>query len=264
MEQNGQNYQPTTKLGKIREIFTDHPSMLIVVFILIVILIILIVVSFKTIWRTNPYGREIEIENIDSVENLSTDEHDRITAELYTVVDDNTDDAVDLEKVKVKIREGSMEKVNTYRSKTYGRTFIVDIEELRQSYMVSLEWPATDDKTVTPSGGYPTAVTCLMDPEEIIYPEFECKDFITETLGTGLPLVRYLPIDTEDYGLYAVANSAEKPVIQADILIHSFQTPYTEKDQKAEEVKAKIIEKIKSLGANPDDYEIRYEVEYGD
>lgn len=242
-----------------------NPVMLGILIIVVVIFIVLIVVSIVSmIPRHNPYGEEIEIENISDVGGLPQDEQDRTTAELYNMVKRNSSEDTNLEGVKARIREGTIENVQTYRMQYYGRTFVVDLDGLQQSYVVSIEWPANKEAAEVGGTGYPVTVTCLTDPANMVYENFDCHDFITDTIGSDALLLRFLPKFDDNYVLSVEDATAEKPKILANITIHSFETPYSKKDAKAEEIKQQIDEYIRSVNANPEDYEINYKVEYGD
>ena len=129
-------------------------------------------------------------------------------------------------------------------------------------YVATLEWTSSRNKSAL--SGYPVALTCPTLVSENFYPETPCSDFVSENLGSSLPLLRYLPYRTNDFLLTPIDPSLEKPKIEATLLVHSWQTPYEDLDKKVAELKQEIETYIKSTGSNPDDYEIIYKTEYGD
>ena len=251
------NTPPLSKLGNA---IPAHPIATISVVIFLIIFGILAYISSKTIFHQNPYGEGMNISGLSSVQNLPEDEQDHITAELLKTVKGNLPEGVELPKDGAKLRSGSISYYNNMSN--LASSFIVDIESARQSYVITVEWQKKAD--VAKSSGYPVTVTCLTDTEKIIYPEFKCKDFVTEAVGSDLILIRYLPKRAGDYALFATDPSAEKPKITATIFIHSYETAYADKDKKAEQVKSQIAEFVQSVGGKMEDYVFEYKIEYGD
>lgn len=79
---------------------------------------------------------------------------------------------------------------NTYSSSTnvHSGRFIVDLNNIRQSYAVSYDW--SDDENNPNASGYPVVVACLSSDDSVIYKDFECK---SGTAATNLPLEYELP-----------------------------------------------------------------------
>lgn len=241
----------------------NNPIIAIAFAIIVGVIIILVIASINFAPHKNPYGDEIQMDDLSLAGNVPQDDQDKMKAELYKVVQQNVPEGTDLSKIKAKVREKSVEYLPGTSVTKHNEQFIVDLDDIEQSYVVSVEWD-TDDNSNDIESGYPVSITCLTDPDDLIYQSFECRDFVTESWGTTSVLARYLPRYTEDYSLVMTDMEAEKPKLSAIILVHSFETPFSEKEQKADEVKNEILDYIKSLNENPDDYDIEYSIEYGD
>ena len=250
----------TAPFSKFGNKISEHPIATISIIAFLILFGMLAYISLKTIFHQNPYGEGMSISGLSSVRNLPEDEQDRIAAELLKTVKENLPEGAELPKDSAKLRSGSISYYNN--TSNLASSFIVDIESVRQSYVVTVEWQKKADEAK--ASGYPVTVTCLTDTEKIIYPEFKCKDFVTEAVGSDLILIRYLPKRADDYALFANDPSAEKPKITATIFIHSYETAYADKDKKAEQVKSHITEYVQSIGGDMDDYIFEYKIEYGD
>lgn len=108
--------------------------------IVVVAFIILLVITLVNMFRTNPYGKEIRIDNIDKYySEMAQSEKDMIFNSLYNAVLANyEDDQESIPKNGALVRDGTVEKGNSDTTK-YG-DFVVDIEKIRQSYTIHFEW----------------------------------------------------------------------------------------------------------------------------
>lgn len=130
---------------------------LVVVIILISILVVLL--------RKNPYGEQIKIDNFGMV-NISQDGKDLVMYQLYNIVLNNVEEGVEIPQSGAIIREQS------YQSEDNGRVgrFLVDIEEIRESYLV--QYDLSDE-----GGGYPILILCPEEKDRI-YKEQKCQNLI--------------------------------------------------------------------------------------
>ena len=229
----------------------------------LLLLLIAVITIFTISYHSDNYTKDqIQITNLSSVtRGRQSDEYtvNLIRSQLYKTIAMNTPNDFDPTTVTdTEIRQDSFSQKDD--TELHQVNFIVDIPSLRQSYRVQYQWA----KNASDLDEYGTFVACPLSTQ-LIYSAFDCKDMFTETFGTNDPLLLNLPKSTKDYQLYSIEhNTTEKQKITAVILIHSYETRFSEKDKKVEQVKAEIIGFIKSTGADPENYEIDYRVEYGD
>ncbi|MBQ3294714.1 hypothetical protein IJG98_03270 [Candidatus Saccharibacteria bacterium] len=248
--------QPISKFEQFIGSKNSRP-LLIVTFILITTaLIIFLVTSLSS--SNNPYGDFTSISGLSFVSGLSKDYKNLITSQLYNTISSNLSDSSATPTSGAKVRRKSITYNDT--DTIHSASFIVDIPSIKQSYRVSAEWSSS--KTAT--SGYPVVVRCLGSTDEIIYPNFSCTDVFSDAVGSTLPLITYLPYYSNNFSLVATDLTGEKPKIEATILIHSYETAFSERNQKATLVKNDILDFIKNTNSNIEDYDITYSVEYGD
>jgi len=250
----------------------DSQPLLFIVLFSGLTLIILLIISIAVIFHQNPYGAGIKIDGLEKISGLPRNEKDRLESELYNIVAKNlqTSASDNNQPITVPTSGASVVKStitystdNSSNDRNYrSARFLVELKSLKMAYVATVEWTSSRDKSAL--SGYPVALTCPTLVSENFYPETPCSDFISDNLGSSLPLLRYLPLRTNDYILNPVDPSLEKPKLEATLLVHSWQTPYENLDQKIAELKQGIEDYIKSTGSNPDDYEIIYKTEYGD
>lgn len=151
-----------------------------------IVFIILLVITIYNALKPNPYGDATSIDGL-SATGISKDDQDRITANLYTMIKNHSATDADIPTSGAKVREGSISKQYDETEKINTVDFVVDIESIRQSYNIHVEW--SNDKNS--SSGYPYVIRCLDDSQEKIYPEFACTDDFTasdyEAINSYLP-----------------------------------------------------------------------------
>jgi len=126
------------------------------------------------------YGPRVEIADLKKqVPSISDNYAKNLEADLYKALSKNNS-SVNAETTKAQIRSGSIESENNADERSYYYSFIVDIDSLKQSYRVQLNWSLDDDGNVVPYG-YPIIVTCLFSIDERIYDDFACVDDFKET-----------------------------------------------------------------------------------
>jgi len=123
----------------------------------------------------------ISITNFDEhVENLPTEKRTEIEMFLYGAIDQNISDQ-DLSDITAQIRNGSYRQAYDPNTQIYSTEFIVDILDIRQSYLVTDQfsiWPPD----ITGLWDDVTFVLCL-DAKDLIFGEFNCTDRFT--IGAG-------------------------------------------------------------------------------
>lgn len=119
---------------------------------------------------------------------LPSEQRTSINNSLYLAVKLNLDEGEKMIKSSASIRKNPITNSFDEDRNVHSGSFIVDLKEIRQSYIVAYDW--SDDTNNPNTSGYPTTVKCLSDEETIIYKDFVCKDGSEES---GLPLENQLP-----------------------------------------------------------------------
>lgn len=236
---------------------------IIAVIIVALIIMIFLILSFQRLFRTNPYGPEIIIDNFDEYYSIAPQEkQDYACHYLYEAVLLNLPED-QIPKSGAIIRENTAELEHNAEKNSYYGSFIVDIPKIEQSYRIQITWSIGKNNYST-STDYSALVTCLKS-SEIIYPNFDCRDLFTadneasDKFLKEYPLAAKLPIDIEYYtgghGAYvhytitsARGESSSDNSDGYSVVI----TDYTGDNYEP------ALERIRSLGFNPDDYEIEY------
>lgn len=162
---------PRQKQSKSTELTPFH----IVVLLSIFTIIILLIITLAQIFRKNPYGEQIKINNLSQYyKDFPDNTKDSIFNTLYNIVSINNPDTK-LPKSGAKIREGSTAGSYNKNTNIYIDNFIVDIESLQQSYVFQISWSPNQDNPNLESISYPVLATCPT-PEQLVYAPFNCKD----------------------------------------------------------------------------------------
>lgn len=146
------------------------------VFIIIIVLcfMVLLVISLMQIFRQNPYGDELRIDNLSSyVPNLPQDKKDSMFATLYKTVSSNLSNGQTAPRSGARIRDNSASSAYDEKTDIYSGEFIVDIESVGQSFRVQYEWSPTENNPNLSS--YSIVITCLPE-DQLIYGYFPCRD----------------------------------------------------------------------------------------
>lgn len=222
-----------------------------------ILFVVLLIITLSIIFRRNPYGNEIKIDNFATYyADAPEDTRDIIFNNLYTIVKDNSPENTELPKSGAKIRDGEAQNDFYEDLDLHYGNFIVDLESVQQSYRVQFEWSEkSKNKNLS---GYSVLLTCV-DADLAIYKDFVCHDSLSgnedpsNTLAKDFPLMLELPI-TIDYYIggygrqvyYEITNQINGEEYTVVI------TDYTGGNKSA------ALDKIRSLGFDPDDYTIEY------
>ena len=164
-----------------------EPNYLLAIFIIaqllfFVIIGILIVNAINQNNKINSYYDQpkVIIEGLSSNDlTLRDDIIDDISLSLASAIEQNTTD-LDLRGSKAIVREDSISQVEFAQKGFVALNFIVDIPSLEQSYQVYYKYPvnAANDQTTE----NPSAILCLEDEAQIIYPDFKCRSPYSEDI----------------------------------------------------------------------------------
>lgn len=146
------------------------------------IAVVLLVVGLMQLFRKNPYGEETRIDNIgESYGNLSQDAKDQIFYQLHMVLAMNLNDDSKIPTSGAMVRAGTAEYDYNEDTKVYAGQFVVDVEEVEQSYAVQFSWsPVAKNDNL---GGYPVLITCVPKNLRIYESQQSCVDFYTQEVS---------------------------------------------------------------------------------
>lgn len=223
---------------------------------LFLLLIVIGILGALGVFDRNPYGAEIKIENYNHyLKKSPKDTRYAVFTSLYNTVSLNTTNPPQTNAV---IREGSFTSTTTQDPSEIPyeyTTFLIDIEELQQTYSAQVSWSNNPDANL---GGYPILITCPSE-DQLIYPAFDCKDSLSEdpvsVLYAKYPILNSLPLDisyyNDNYSVFTHYNINYKTNTDYTDL-HLIITEYTAHSKEL------ALAKIRELGYNPDDYKIEY------
>ena len=150
----------------------------------------------------NPYGQGVSIRNLSNYTDLNSsnkDSIDIIKNNLYEQVSRNIYPS-SYDKVKnisdAIVRNDSFTQEYNKDSKIYSVEFIVDIESVKQSYLVNYQW--SDDSISNIESDidqYGNLVSCL-PVDQLIYDDFNCQDLGSDMRDDISP---YIDIDWSSY-----------------------------------------------------------------
>lgn len=217
----------------------------------LIILIILICVTIFRSFHDNPYGSQIVISNIDEYyKDFDVNEKDLIYHYLYNIVSLNVSEGASIPNNGAVIRNGSANKEHNAVEGIETGSFIVDIESLKQSYGVQFTWVV--EETSNYDNGYPVIVRCLSQ-EEQIYDFDNCVNMFEDD-SEKYPITKDLPIVeqyyTSDYSVFV------DYIMMYEIVDNKLTIIIRDNSGDSYEY---ALAKIRELGYNPDEYNIKYE-----
>lgn len=225
-----------------------------IIIVFVIIALGFLIYSLYEIFRPNPYGDEIKIDNFaEYFSDVPRDKRDALFAGLYNIVADNAEanGLSEIPRSGAMIRGGSAVSEYNELDKLHVGEFIVDIESIGQSYAGYYEWSNNNEASFS---GYTTLYTCLVK-EDLIYGSFSCNDMVSDSVTTKFPITQYLP-DTVDYFSYDYSNHTNYKIAYSlnedETKIILTVTDYTGGNLQ------EALDRIRSFGFNPDDYAIEY------
>lgn len=225
-------------------------------FIVLVLIIFLIIKNLNT----NQYGNQIVINNFSNYyPNTPAERKESIFATLFRAVTDNVDDINQIPKNGALIREGAQGPDFDEKTGITHINFYVDIDSIQQSYQVQYEW-ANNEANQANLSGYQGLVTCIRDPNYIIYKDFQCQDMFTNdrysTLAQTYPIIKDLPLVVDEYsdgyGTYTYYTISYDAINQDPKNFKLIIMDYTGGNYQ------KALDAIRKLGYDPKSYTIEY------
>ncbi len=233
---------------KAKELTPVHIIILLSIFAAIV----LIIITLVQVFHQNPYGEQIKINNLNQYyKNFPSNVEDSIYNTLYNIVANNNPDTK-LPKSGAKIRGGTTTGQYNKATNVYTDRFIVDLEELQQSYSFQVTWSPDSNNSNLADIGYPVLATCPT-ADQLIYQPFDCKDGFSDNGVYNDPINSILPIRIayyeNDYSIYVAYDIIAQ--VRDDKLTVIINDKTGGNRQAA-------LDQLKEKGINPDDYTIVY------
>lgn len=227
------------------------------IIISICFVILAIFISLFFIKPVSKYGNGVSVNNYDKyTPNLPTDRRDSINTALYKITKSNLNNK-DINIKDAVIRKEFVEYNYNKSTDINSGSFIVDMQSIKQSYLISYEW-SSDNNNVNLSG-YSAVATCL-PVDKLIYGIFNCVDSFSGSVNNIKrdPILNYLPYSTFNYVITANMNSKNKVDLVANIILYSSDTRDGNRDNSISKYETEITNWINSKGLNPNDYFIDY------
>ncbi len=191
---SGHIKKPEQKQLKPTELTPFH----IVILLSIFAIIILLIITLAQIFRKNPYGEQIKINNLSQYyKDFPDNTKDSILNTLYNIVSINNPDTK-IPKSGAKIREGSTTRSYNKNTGVYVDNFIIDIDSLQQSYVFQVTWSPNQDNLNLENVSYPVLATCPTQ-EQLTYTPFDCKDNSSSNGIYNDIVFSFLPINISYY-----------------------------------------------------------------
>jgi hypothetical protein len=235
--------------------YDKKKTVILIGFVVFTLLLIgLGLLAINSALNKNPYGEVVDIKGYDQkITDLPVEYRQLFFSVLHTMVDLNYSGSENVDGISdAVIREGSnKETVST--DTDHAGSFIVDIPSIKQSYLAQYEY--TSDVTSDFQSGYPVLLSCL-DPEELIFGDFDCKEMYSQGFAEPDPILSVLPYENLSYRIRAVVDSSNTTSLVVDVFISNAN----EGNETAliEEAKKEVPLWLSSKNFNVDDYTVTY------
>lgn len=243
------NYSTNTQKIKVKPIH-------IIVVIAIFAIFFLLVISLQSLFRKNPFGSELKIDNFSQYyKNIPDETRDSIFASLYNTAKLNINEDQEVPTSGALIRNQSNTESYNENTQIYSGNFIVDVEAIKQSFTIYMEWSKSSNNSNL--SGYTVTVNCLTGASSA-YQSSTCIDMFTNNsdnkIASKYPLIYKLPIEVSEYNnnYTKYTHYTITYTIDNDSKITVYITDYTGGNHDA------AIKKIKDLGFVPEQYNIKY------
>lgn len=228
------------------------PNLPVAIFIVFqAIIIILLIISLFQLFNSGGYTNDTEynqqqpkaqIKDIDkTITDASAVDLDYIRQNLFQAISINTPN-IDTKDLQATIRQDSTKTLQFDHPEFTFYSFTVDIPSLQQSYQIFYTYPdAGEIYYIDPDN--PVTILCLDNSDDIIYPDFDCKNYSKFTTRNTIAAeyLRYF-----DFADFDIAFS--KDFKELTIGLKTSQTD----DSKLGAYLQTVKDTIKSLGISPD------------
>ena len=150
-----------------------------------VIMLIVLVFAIKGWSESLRSDKSLKIDNLSSkVDGITKSASIHVQKALYNTARANTPYDQDVPTSGAHIREQIQVQTNVNNdTNVHYAKFVVDIESLKQSYDVQIEW-VQDSSYRKNLSGYPVVISCV-DSSAVIYQEFDCTDMQSTSSDYG-------------------------------------------------------------------------------
>ena len=204
-------------------------------------IVVMLAFVLKTVLEKEPI-RSYDVSRDDEViKDIPAELADSFRRQLWSVAS-SVDNSLSQNELYYEVREGTYEETEDSDG-AKGAVFIVDIDSLKQSFVVSIAWNDKDDTI-------PADILINCPPQDQMkYPETVCYGMYNNTYSLDL----YLPYteypDNDGAPNYMISgNDADKTI---DIMVSACDT---------EKFKKQAMDYLKSTPIKLDEYTINYEV----
>lgn len=207
----------------------------------------------------NPYDKYMDIANLDDY--TTGKPSDRRTLYyikymLFNVISDHTEREWENGEIKdILVRDGTFSQTYVEGSAVHAVSFVVDIESISQSYLVRYQWTSKRDAVLPDAAN---AVVCV-EESEMIYDDFGCSDMFAEQDKPIDPILDHLPHSTVSYTITGGGFEKGKYVLNVKIQLSAAEMRSGE-GAAAAVYQSQARAWVKSVGFNPDDYVLKYEI----
>ncbi|MBR0372684.1 hypothetical protein IJH72_01945 [Candidatus Saccharibacteria bacterium] len=234
------------------------PNYLLITFIFIqIIIIITAIVSLSRIpkdsIRTDEYVSEmsVSVTNISEIfPDVPENNIKNLKNDLYELMKKNNTD-VDLSVDDAQIRTGSE---HTYYFEKNGVNYygaIIDVPSLSQSYQFFYEYLDSEKDGTLAGGKEQGAMLCLENEEDVIYPEFDCKNNLYDSSSLKFIVNRYLAL--MEFNLFSARVDSKN---NSRIVVYPTSSEATQSNSRTYIKQVKDF--IQSLGISPDIFTYDY------
>jgi hypothetical protein len=160
----------------------------------------------------NEYGERIKIQNYtQKVKNVSDELHNATEAGLYNTVKKNVPESTNPSKIKdAFIRDNSNSQDYDKGNETYNGKFIVDIESIKQSYLIQYTYVKNDNSD---EGLATRVVVSCVNKEDVKYESFKCDDFVKQQATQNDNIIQYLPYSNFSFKIAADTTAGDDKMI---------------------------------------------------
>lgn len=216
-------------------------------FLIIVATLAIALIGFAIFYNvTNPSEDtpKFAIDNFsDYLNDVPDSTRDSVYNALYESIKNNG--TSDIPTSGAKIRDNTLfTEYHDTTTSTY-HTFIVDIESLKQSYSIQIEWSRNSDAEISST---PIVVSCITNPSNIIYSDFKCTDSFSYKDGVDDPYIYisnrlpyYIILDNDNNYVTLLKVTNKTLEISTNICEQNIIS----------EAETRISSWIKNLGINP-------------
>jgi len=175
----------------------------------IIALIIALVIQVTT---KNEYGESIKIQNYNQkVKNISQQLRSATEANLYNTAEKNNSGGNDLKKINdARIRDDSNTQDYDKAADIYSGKFIVDIESIKQSYLIQYTYVKDEDST---EGLTTRVMVSCVEQKDIKFGSFKCGDVIQEQSSKNEDIIQYLPYSNFSFNIAADTTAGDDKLI---------------------------------------------------